>query len=151
MSLINKINVGNTDYDIQDRLMPDAIGQAGQVLKVKDDGSCLEFSTIESGEKLYSHYVALTHSVYGNSWIHFYSSRSTAYTFDDLQTYIESFGVGNFIATVKVKDSQYGYLYNARVESCPGYIEIWYTVVYGNDFTSSKQGNSLVSDTVTEI
>lgn len=49
MSLINKMNVGNTDYDIQDRLMPDAIGQAGQVLKVKDDGSGLEFSTIESG------------------------------------------------------------------------------------------------------
>lgn len=49
MSLINKMNVGNTDYDIQDRLMPDTIGQAGQVLKVKDDGSGLEFSTIESG------------------------------------------------------------------------------------------------------
>ena len=49
MSLINKMNVGNTDYDIQDRLMPDAIGQAGQVLKVKDDRSGLEFSTIESG------------------------------------------------------------------------------------------------------
>lgn len=49
MSLINRMNVGNTDYDIQDRLMPDAIGQAGQVLKVKDDGSGLEFSTIESG------------------------------------------------------------------------------------------------------
>lgn len=48
MSLINKMNVGNADYDIQDRLMPDAIGQAGQVLKVKDDGSGLEFSTIES-------------------------------------------------------------------------------------------------------
>ena len=56
MSLINKMNVGNTNYDIQDRLMPDAIGQAGQVLKVKDDGSCLEFSTIESGGgKLYLH------------------------------------------------------------------------------------------------
>lgn len=48
MSLINKMNVGNTDYDIQDRLMPDAIGQAGQVLRVKDNGSGLEFSTIES-------------------------------------------------------------------------------------------------------
>lgn len=56
MSLINKMNVGNTDYDIQDRLMPDAIGQAGQVLKVKDDGSGLEFSTIKSGGgKLYSY------------------------------------------------------------------------------------------------
>lgn len=151
MSLINKMNVGNTDYDIQDRLMPDAIGQAGQVLKVKDDGSGLEFNTIESGGKLYSHYVALTHSVYGNSWIHFYSSRSTAYTFDDLRTYIESFGASNFIATVKVKDYQYGYLYNARVESSPGYIEIWYTTEYGDDIISSKQGKSLVSDTVTEI
>lgn len=56
MSLINKMNVGNTDYDIQDRLMPDAIGQAGQVLKVKDDGSGLEFSTIKSSSgKLYSY------------------------------------------------------------------------------------------------
>lgn len=51
MSLINKMNVGNTDYDIQDRLMPDAIGQVGQVLKVKDDRSGLEFATIESGGK----------------------------------------------------------------------------------------------------
>lgn len=49
MSLINRMNVGNTAYDIQDRLMPDAIGQAGQVLKVKDDGSGLEFAIIESG------------------------------------------------------------------------------------------------------
>ena len=49
MSLINKMNVGNTNYDIQDRLMPDAIGQAGQVLKVKDDASGLEFGTIDSG------------------------------------------------------------------------------------------------------
>lgn len=57
MSLINKMNVENTDYDIQDRLMPDAIGQAGQVLKVKDDRSGLEFSTIESGGKLYLHYI----------------------------------------------------------------------------------------------
>lgn len=58
MSLINKMNVGNTNYDIQDRLMPDAIGQAGQVLKVKDDGSGLEFSTIKSSSgKLYVHYI----------------------------------------------------------------------------------------------
>lgn len=49
MSLINKMNVGNTNYDIQDRLMPDAIGQAGQVLKVKDDASGLEFATVDSG------------------------------------------------------------------------------------------------------
>ena len=54
MSLINKMNVGNTDYDIQDRLMPDAIGQAGQVLKVKDDGSGLEFSTIENFVKVFT-------------------------------------------------------------------------------------------------
>lgn len=62
MSLINKMNVGSTDYDIQDRLMPDAIGQAGQVLKVKDDGSGLEFSTIESGGKLYKHYTTFSKS-----------------------------------------------------------------------------------------
>ena len=63
MSLINKMNVGNTDYDIQDRLMPDAIGQAGQVLKVKDDGSGLEFSTIESGGgKYYKHYSILSYT-----------------------------------------------------------------------------------------
>lgn len=66
MSLINKMNVGNTDYDIQDRLMPDAIGQAGQVLRVKDNGSGLEFATIESSEKLYQHRINFT--------AHFYSS-----------------------------------------------------------------------------
>lgn len=51
MSLINKMNVGNTNYDIQDRLMPDAIGQAGQVLRVKDDASGLEFSDTEAGSE----------------------------------------------------------------------------------------------------
>ncbi len=67
MSLINKMNVGNTNYDIQDRLMPDAIGQAGQVLKVKDDGSGLEFSTIESGcRKLYRHDVKISNITEGS-------------------------------------------------------------------------------------
>lgn len=67
MSLINKMNVGNTNYDIQDRLMPDAIGQAGQVLKVRDDRSGLEFGTIESGGKLYQHHISFTAAFDGSS------------------------------------------------------------------------------------
>lgn len=80
MSLINKMNVGNTDYDIQDRLMPDAIGQAGQVLKVKDDRSGLEFSTIESGGgKLYLHSLYFV-SVKNQSLLTFYHTSPTQVT-----------------------------------------------------------------------
>lgn len=79
MSLINKMNVGNTDYDIQDRLMPDAIGQAGQVLKVKDDGSGLEFSTIESGGKLYLHSLYFAR-VKNQSLLTFYHTSPTQVT-----------------------------------------------------------------------
>lgn len=72
MSLINKMNVGNTNYDIQDRLMPDAIGQAGQVLRVKDDASGLEFSDTESGGgKLYKHYTSLV-AFAGQATLHLY-------------------------------------------------------------------------------
>lgn len=88
MSLINKMNVGNTNYDIQDRLMPDAIGQAGQVLKVKDDRSGLEFGTIESGGgKLYRHVYSKgienpgdPKNTVGSVDIVFYSSSSTKLT-----------------------------------------------------------------------
>lgn len=88
MSLINKMNVGNTDYDIQDRLMPDAIGQAGQVLKVKDDGSGLEFSTIESGGgKLYKHQLKIGWSS-GNFNIYEVSSNEKKTASNGLYFYI---------------------------------------------------------------
>lgn len=80
MSLINKMNVGNTNYDIQDRLMPDAIGQAGQVLKVKDDRSGLEFGTIESGGgKLYLHSLYFA-STKNKPLLTFYSTSPTKVT-----------------------------------------------------------------------
>lgn len=86
MSLINKMNVGNTDYDIQDRLMPDAIGQAGQVLKVKDDRSGLEFSTIESGGKLYKHYTSLVCTIGGTTtlYLYIYSISPISKAYDDV-------------------------------------------------------------------
>ena len=89
MSLINKMNVGNTDYDIQDRLMPDAIGQAGQVLKVKDDGSGLEFSTIESGKNVYLHSMLFeSESSAGfNYYLYFYSTFDTSVTYDNITEY----------------------------------------------------------------
>lgn len=82
MSLINKMNVGNTDYDIQDRLMPDAIGQAGQVLKVKDDGSGLEFSTIKSGGgKLYLHKISVSITgIEGTIYINIINTSNTSLT-----------------------------------------------------------------------
>lgn len=90
MSLINKMNVGNTNYDIQDRLMPDAIGQAGQVLKVKDDGSGLEFSTIESGGgKLYRHNM------------YFYSSQSDGFKITVYTSDITNFTPETFFADSK--------------------------------------------------
>ena len=101
MSLINKMNVGNTDYDIQDRLMPDAIGQAGQVLKVKDDGSGLEFSTIESGGNVYMHSMEFKpdSSAVSAYFLYFYSTFSTSITLDNILEYSSQipFGVLNHI------------------------------------------------------
>lgn len=94
MSLINKMNVGNTNYDIQDRLMPDAIGQAGQVLKVKDDGSGLEFGTIESGGKLYRHDIIYNLTVQGYSepaqWIGHVITNSSINTEEYVTSLIKS-------------------------------------------------------------
>lgn len=147
MSLINKMNVGNTNYDIQDRLMPDAIGQAGQVLKVKDDGSSLEFSTIESGGgKVYSHFVRFVYTS-----VMFYSSRPTAYTFSDIKAYIASFEKGTFIAVGKVGNSLHAHLYDFYLELSGNNIEVWYSASYTSDQTTSKVETSLFSDTVTEI
>lgn len=89
MSLINKMNVGNTDYDIQDRLMPDAIGQVGQVLKVKDDGSGLEFSTIESGGNVYMHSMEFKpdSSAVTAYFLYFYSTFNTSITLDNILEY----------------------------------------------------------------
>ena len=52
MALINKITVGSTTYDIQDRLMPDSIGTAGQVLKVNSSRSGLEFANESGGSDI---------------------------------------------------------------------------------------------------
>lgn len=113
MSLINKMNVGNTDYDIQDRLMPDAIGQAGQVLKVKDDGSGLEFSTIESGVKLYQHRISFT-ADFGSSSdtdtgdfsFLIVSSYDMEYTVEEFATIFNTYG-SSFIAlsTIRVPET----------------------------------------------
>ena len=113
MSLINKMNVGNTNYDIQDRLMPDAIGQAGQVLKVKDDGSGLEFSTIESGgEQLFQHYIRIT-TDFDNSGTDIgefsfliVSSCNREYTMDDFATIFDIYD-GSFIilSTIRLPET----------------------------------------------
>lgn len=89
MSLINKMNVGNTNYDIQDRLMPDAIGQAGQVLRVKDDASGLEFSTIESGGNVYIHSALFDgdSSTTTSYYLYFYSTFNTSITYDNINEY----------------------------------------------------------------
>lgn len=89
MSLINKMNVGNTNYDIQDRLMPDAIGQAGQVLKVKDDGSGLEFGTVESGGNVYMHSMEFKpdSSAVTAYFLYFYSTFNTSITLDNILEY----------------------------------------------------------------
>lgn len=86
MSLINKMNVGNTNYDIQDRLMPEAIGQAGQVLKVKDDGSGLEFSTIGSGGKLYQHRIVISKNDFSLTF-NIYCSKNTKLTESELNDF----------------------------------------------------------------
>lgn len=97
MSLINKMNVGNTDYDIQDRLMPDAIGQAGQVLKVKDDRSGLEFSNIESGGgKLYRHFIGYTDNTFNSFGLAIYLTQKNT-----------SFSLAEFIAFTKEKNIIY--------------------------------------------
>lgn len=115
MSLINKMNVGNTDYDIQDRLMPDAIGQAGQVLKVKDDRSGLEFSTIEnSGGKLYQHCISFTADLgsssdtdTGDFSFLIVSSYDMEYTVDEFATIFNTYG-SSFIALSTICVSETG-------------------------------------------
>lgn len=110
MSLINKMNVENTNYDIQDRLMPDAIGQAGEVLKVKDDRSGLEFSTIESGVKLYQHHISFT-ADFGSSSSDtdtgdfsflIVSSYDREYTVEEFATIFNTYG-SSFIALSTIR------------------------------------------------
>lgn len=113
MSLINKMNVGNTNYDIQDRLMPDAIGQAGQVLKVKDDRSGLEFSTIESGEKLYQHRIRFiadfdsSDTNTGDFSFLIVSSYDMEYIEDDFTTIFYTYG-SSFIALSTISAPETG-------------------------------------------
>ena len=151
MSLINKMNVGNTDYDIQDRLMPDAIGQAGQVLKVKDDGSGLEFSTIENFVKLYRHFIKMNDSIDGFSVVYFDSYRSTSYTFSELYNYIMNFVSYSFTALINLEDDTTAYLYNAKVEALNEKIIIWYSTTYGTGMSHRKSVTEVTSDIVIEL
>lgn len=166
MSLINKMNVGNTNYDIQDRLMPDAIGQAGQVLKVKDDGSGLEFSTIESGGKLYLHNIRFNaqftynDNASGDFLFSFTSSRQTEYKLQDLTTLFNAFG-SNIITTATIRKQETGQMpYNgiANVLYSEGadVLEIRAFITDGNTVTGYYKTGSLgdvtsLQDTVTEL
>ena len=178
MSLIHKMNVGNTDYDIQDRLMPDTIGQAGQVLKVKDDGSGLEFST---DRKLYRHLLKGTANAYfvsGSSvtspveyeMIFITDSRdsmkvddSTAQN-DKLGEYAGCYITAYGTVSVKTSDEVPGnyYAFDAcgfKHEGSPGIYSVSYLYMY--DPTKYRQLNALTkvstqiatvdSDTITEL
>lgn len=147
MSLINKMNVGNTDYDIQDRLMPDAIGQAGQVLKVKDDGSGLEFSTIESGGNVYMHSLEFDgeSSTANPYYLYFYSTFNTSITYDNINEYSTQipFGVlchldmdGKFIFDGIITNIQLG---------SPG------KIILSQPGVGVQRRLKLNSDTVTEV
>ena len=143
MSLINKMNVGNTDYDIQDRLMPDAIGQAGQVLKVKDDGSGLEFSTVGSGGgKLYKHYTMWSKSV-GSATVYAYlysiSSISTQYNINEI--------VNKFISGI-YKDTSTFYPI-PRVISNGQNLVVYYIAASGNELQVVFE--NVIGDVVTEL
>lgn len=52
MALINKTIVKGTTYDIQDRLIPDNIGLAGQILKVNSSRTGLEFANESGGSDI---------------------------------------------------------------------------------------------------
>lgn len=143
MSLINKMNVGNTDYDIQDRLMPDAIGQAGQVLKVKDDGSGLEFSTIESGGgKLYKHYTTWSKSA-GTATVYAYlysiSSISTKYNINE---------IGNKFISGFHKDPSTFYPIT-RIILNNQILVVYYIGASGNELQVTFE--NVISDVVTEL
>lgn len=106
MSLINKMNVGNTDYDIQDRLMPDAIGQAGQVLKVKDDGSGLEFSTIESGGKLYRHRIGYTDNTHSSFELVIYlTQKNTSFSLEEFIAFTKEKNISYCLSTFSIGES----------------------------------------------
>lgn len=122
MSLIHKMNVGNTDYDIQDRLMPDAIGQAGQVLKVKDDGSGLEFATIESSEKLYQHCINVTAQFDGRAEENIacfsfliVSSYDSDYTDSDFVDIFNTYGSSDFTGSFTTYGSSFVALLTIRL------------------------------------
>lgn len=154
MSLINKMNVGNTNYDIQDRLMPDAIGQAGQVLRVKDDASGLEFSDTEAGsEKLYQHYVKMNYNGQHTAII-FKSSRPISYSLLDLIEYIQTFPEHNFTAKLLIGDNWYAFPYDTYITADSSSIAMWYAnknIGYGSDFEDTINANEIISDTVTEL
>lgn len=167
MSLINKMNVGNTDYDIQDRLMPDAIGQAGQVLKVKDNRSGLEFATIESGEKLYQHRINFTaqfdssveENAAGFSFLIF-SSSASEYTRSDFASIFNTYG-SSFIAfsTIRLPESgsmPYSGIGSVLFSEAADVLEVraYYSIndsVKEYHKTGSADSVISLSDTVTEL
>lgn len=166
MSLINKMNVGNTNYDIQDRLMPDAIGQAGQVLKVKDDRSGLEFSTIESGGKLYQHHISFT-ADFGSSdtdiadfLFLIASSYDREYTVEEFATIFNIYG-SSFIAlsTIRVPETgamPYAGLGMVTFSEAADVLEVraYYSVDDNvKEYHKTGSGGNVVrlTDTVTEL
>lgn len=158
MSLINKMNVGNTNYDIQDRLMPDAIGQAGQVLKVKDDGSGLEFSIIESGWKLYQHIISFddgSHSI----TFDFIDNNKTNYTPQTLKVSSDWNTIKLYLHSGEgVSDKKgFGYIESISNGHCSYagiYIETWSGTALSTVEIVSGYGHSMSTnfvDTVTEL
>lgn len=150
MSLINKMNVGNTNYDIQDRLMPDAIGQAGQVLKVKDDASGLEFGTVASGGKLYKHSIYITANSTSYNIIVF-SSIATAFTLSTLSAYVKTFTIGHFLCYIIT--GTYGFKLQALIAYTPfvSGIYLYKGDTYGSGLTKIGKITVLTSDTVMEF
>lgn len=148
MSLINKMNVGNTNYDIQDRLMPDVIGQAGQVLRVKDDASGLEFSDTEAGGgNVYMHLLEFDgeSSTANPYYLYFYSTFNTSITYDNINEYSTQipFGVLCYIDA----DGQFifdGIITTIQLGS-PG------KIILSQPGTGIKRMLKLNSDTVTEV
>ena len=167
MSLIHKMNVGNTDYDIQDRLMPDAIGQAGQVLRVKDNRSGLEFATIESSEKLYQHRIGFTAQFDGSSESDtanfeflIFSSSASEYTQSDFASIFNTYG-SSFIAfsTIRLPESgsmPYRGIGSVLFSEAADVLEVraYYSINYSvKEYYKTGSAGSVISlsDTVTEL
>lgn len=109
--------------------------------------------TESGGGKLYSHDIKMTQGGYGFSEIIFISSRSTPYTMTDLNSYARTFASGSFAVKLKVKDSIYGFIYDAYVlASGSTTIASWYSAdTYAQDANYNKNADTITSETVTEL